>query len=179
MAADLDWASLLSQLRPGGKLCLVGVPRTPVSVSAALLVLNHVSLCGSLIGNRKDTQDMLTFAKLHNIKCVGVPAAALFAFHAHTGVRAQAGPSWSRCHSQWRVPPPQCRRSRTTQLGFAWCWWQTSSPRKPNRNSHVLQLQCIRIQLPVIVLRLLRRLDRRRAGTSSCTSSRTGSCSRS
>jgi uncharacterized zinc-type alcohol dehydrogenase-like protein len=60
--ADLDWMAYLSCLRPNGTLCLVGVPPTPVSVPAFVLVASRLSISGSPIGGRFDMHEMLEMA---------------------------------------------------------------------------------------------------------------------
>jgi alcohol/geraniol dehydrogenase (NADP+) len=68
VSADLNWESYVDALRPGGKLCFVGVPKEPIKVSAFSLIVGKNSICGSPIGSRTDIRDMLDFAARHDIK---------------------------------------------------------------------------------------------------------------
>jgi len=68
VSADLNWESYVDALRPGGKLCFVGVPKEPIKISAFSLIVGQNSICGNPIGNRTDIREMLDFAALHNIK---------------------------------------------------------------------------------------------------------------
>lgn len=66
--ADLDWGSLLSLLKPQGKLCLVGIPSAELKIAARLLVSGNKSICGSGTGSRHYMREMLAFAARHNIQ---------------------------------------------------------------------------------------------------------------
>ncbi len=66
--ADLDWASILSLLKPGGKLCLVGLPPSEFKIPARLLVSGNRSVCGSGTGSRLHMREMLQFAADHQIR---------------------------------------------------------------------------------------------------------------
>ncbi|MDA0691549.1 MAG: NAD(P)-dependent alcohol dehydrogenase [Nitrospinae bacterium] len=68
VSADLNWESYVDALRPGGKLCFVGVPKEPIKISAFSLIVGQNSICGNPIGSRTDIREMLDFAALHNIK---------------------------------------------------------------------------------------------------------------
>lgn len=66
--ADLDWASLLSLLKPRGKLCLVGIPSADLKIPARLLVSGNRTICGSGTGSRHYMREMLQFAARHNVR---------------------------------------------------------------------------------------------------------------
>ncbi len=66
--ADLDWKVYLDLLRPGGKLCFVGVPSKPAVIPVFALIAGKKSVCGSPIGSRTDMSAMLSFAALNGIK---------------------------------------------------------------------------------------------------------------
>ncbi|MFQ5451738.1 MAG: NAD(P)-dependent alcohol dehydrogenase [Nitrospinaceae bacterium] len=65
---DLDWKSYLDTLRPGGKLCFVGVPGKPLEIPVFSLIVGRNSICGSPIGSRTDIKEMLAFAARHQIQ---------------------------------------------------------------------------------------------------------------
>jgi uncharacterized zinc-type alcohol dehydrogenase-like protein len=52
---------------PDGTLVLVGLPDTPLAISALGLALGRRSLAGSYIGGVAETQKMLDFWGKHNI----------------------------------------------------------------------------------------------------------------
>lgn len=66
--ADLDWASLLTLLKPRGKLCIVGLPPSELKIPARLLISGDKSICGSGTGSRHCMREMLQFAAEHNIR---------------------------------------------------------------------------------------------------------------
>ena len=65
---DLDWNTYLIALRPNGKLCFVGVPSDAISIQPPSLIFGQLSVCGSIIGGRSATREMLEFAARHDIK---------------------------------------------------------------------------------------------------------------
>lgn len=65
--ADLQWASILSLLKPDGKLCLVGLPSSELKIPARLLVSGNRSICGSGTGCRHLMREMLQFSADHAI----------------------------------------------------------------------------------------------------------------
>lgn len=65
--ADLNWGTFLNALAPDGRLCLVGVPRNPLSVPALPLISGRKSLSGSPIGSRSDVREALALAARHGI----------------------------------------------------------------------------------------------------------------
>lgn len=68
VAADLNWESYIDALRPGGRLCFVGVPKEAISIPAFSLIVGRNSICGSPIGSRTDIREMLDFAVRNDIK---------------------------------------------------------------------------------------------------------------
>ncbi len=66
--ADQDWNTYVQALRPTGKLCLVGVPPSPVSVQAFSLISSERMLCGSPIGSPHRLREMLEVAARHGVK---------------------------------------------------------------------------------------------------------------
>nr|QED20594.1 dihydroprecondylocarpine acetate synthase 1 [Tabernanthe iboga] len=60
-------APLLDLLRSHGKIILVGAPTTPLEVPVIPLVAGGKSITGCVVGNLKQTQEMLEFAAEHNI----------------------------------------------------------------------------------------------------------------
>lgn len=61
VSAAIDWNAYLGLLKVDGAMVLLGVPPTPVPVSAFPLIFGRRSLAGSLIGSIKETQEMLDF----------------------------------------------------------------------------------------------------------------------
>lgn len=66
-SADLPWDALVAALRPKGVLCVLGVPKSQVSVGAFPLLAGHKKIVGSNTGNRKMMEKMLKFAAQHRI----------------------------------------------------------------------------------------------------------------
>jgi uncharacterized zinc-type alcohol dehydrogenase-like protein len=67
VSAAHDITPYLSLLKRGGTLCTVGLPPTPLAVSAFSVVQGRKSFAGSSIGGIKETQEMLDFCSKHNI----------------------------------------------------------------------------------------------------------------
>jgi uncharacterized zinc-type alcohol dehydrogenase-like protein len=67
VSAAHDITPYLSLLKRGGTLCTVGLPPTPLAVSAFSLVQGRKSFAGSNIGGIRETQEMLDFCSEHNI----------------------------------------------------------------------------------------------------------------
>jgi alcohol dehydrogenase (NADP+) len=67
VSASHDVQALLSLLRPGGAMVLVGVPPDPMSIGAFSLVAGNKRLAGSLIGGIPETQEMLDHCGKHGI----------------------------------------------------------------------------------------------------------------
>jgi alcohol/geraniol dehydrogenase (NADP+) len=66
--ADQDWSIYLQALRPNGTLCFVGVPPSPVAVSAFALISGLRSITGSPIGSPYQLREMLDVAARHGVK---------------------------------------------------------------------------------------------------------------
>jgi len=68
--ADQDWGSLLQTLRPTGSLWFVGIPPSPVSVSAFPLVSGLRTIGGSPVGSPFRLREMLDVAARHGVKAI-------------------------------------------------------------------------------------------------------------
>jgi uncharacterized zinc-type alcohol dehydrogenase-like protein len=66
--ADMDWGNLIQALRPTGRLCLVGVPPSPVAVQAFPLIAGVRSITGSPIGSPHQLREMMDVAARHGVK---------------------------------------------------------------------------------------------------------------
>ncbi len=71
---DLPWNEYRALLRPGGKLCIVGVPAHDVQIAALPLILGQQSVITSVIGSRSEIKAMLDFSARHQI----VPQVEVF-----------------------------------------------------------------------------------------------------
>jgi alcohol dehydrogenase (NADP+) len=67
VSADHDIAPYMALLKRDGTLCTVGVPPTPIAISAFSVVIGRKQFAGSLIGGIPQTQEMLDFCGRHNI----------------------------------------------------------------------------------------------------------------
>ncbi len=65
--ASLEWSSILSLLKPMGKLCIVGIPSSDLHIPARLLISGNRTLCGNGTGSRYYMHEMLQFAARHRI----------------------------------------------------------------------------------------------------------------
>lgn len=63
-----DWTSLLDCLTTRGRLIVIGFSDEPVTFEPLELVVNQLSITGSLIGSRESMREMLTFAHQQRIK---------------------------------------------------------------------------------------------------------------
>lgn len=68
--ADLDWDAYLAALAPGGRLDIVGIVPSPISVPAFALIGGQASLSGSLAGSPATLRTMLDFCARHRIEPV-------------------------------------------------------------------------------------------------------------
>ena len=75
--SDLPWGTLVSALRPKGVLCIVGVPQSPVQLSALQLIFGNIKVAGSIIGSPAGIVKMLDFAAEHGVR----PQIELFPMH--------------------------------------------------------------------------------------------------
>jgi uncharacterized zinc-type alcohol dehydrogenase-like protein len=66
--ADQDWGVFVQALRPTGTLCFVGVPPSPVSVSAFPLITGIRTLTGNPTGSPYRLREMLDVAARHGVK---------------------------------------------------------------------------------------------------------------
>ena len=67
VSAPHDLNEYLGLLRLDGTLCQVGLPETPLPVSAFSMVQNRRSMSGSMIGGMPETQEMLDYCAEHDI----------------------------------------------------------------------------------------------------------------
>ncbi len=67
VGADLPWDEYVAALRPGGKLCIVGIPPKPLTVTTWNL-LNERAIVGGQPGSIAQTRQMLDFAARHGIR---------------------------------------------------------------------------------------------------------------
>lgn len=74
---DLPWSALVSALRPKGVLCILGVPESPVQLSALQLIFGNIKVAGSIIGSPTGIANMLDFAAQHEVR----PQIELFPMH--------------------------------------------------------------------------------------------------
>eukprot|EP01102_Stenamoeba_stenopodia_P014892 TRINITY_DN5014_c0_g1_i1.p1 TRINITY_DN5014_c0_g1~~TRINITY_DN5014_c0_g1_i1.p1 ORF type:complete len:277 (-),score=62.37 TRINITY_DN5014_c0_g1_i1:193-1023(-) len=68
ISGDVEWDKYLELLRPLGKLCVVGVPKNPISFRAGNLLLEDKQIVGSLTGSSRDVIEMFEFVSRHGIK---------------------------------------------------------------------------------------------------------------
>ena len=68
VSADMPWDLYMAALRPGGKLCMAGIPDKPISLSPWSVIAGEKSLVGGQPGSLDETQEMLAFAAQHEIK---------------------------------------------------------------------------------------------------------------
>lgn len=64
---SLDWNVIISLLKPGGKLHIVGAVLEPIPVQAMSLILGKSSISGSPTGSRPQIDKMLQFAGHHKV----------------------------------------------------------------------------------------------------------------
>ena len=67
VSAPHDVNQFLNLLRLSGTMCLVGLPETPVAISAFSIITNRRSFSGSMIGGMTETQQMLDYCADHGI----------------------------------------------------------------------------------------------------------------
>ncbi|KAI9225403.1 MAG: chaperonin 10-like protein [Piptocephalis tieghemiana] len=64
-----NWKDLLSLMRTGGRVMLVGLPEEPLGgIPPMLMAARRIALIGSLIGSPKDTREMLQVAADKNVR---------------------------------------------------------------------------------------------------------------
>jgi uncharacterized zinc-type alcohol dehydrogenase-like protein len=77
VTAYVLWIAYLQVLRPGGKLCILGIPERDLQIPALPLILGQKSVVSSVIGSRSEMQTMLEFSARHGIR----PQIELFPMH--------------------------------------------------------------------------------------------------
>jgi uncharacterized zinc-type alcohol dehydrogenase-like protein len=70
VSADQDWQGMINSLRPKGTLCVVGVPPSPIAISAFSLLAGQKSLSGSPTGSPRDLHEMLDVAARHGVQAI-------------------------------------------------------------------------------------------------------------
>jgi uncharacterized zinc-type alcohol dehydrogenase-like protein len=68
VSADVDWNAYVNMLRPGGMLCIVGVPASDLRIGAMGLILFERQVAGGRTGSPQDIARMLDFAARHNVR---------------------------------------------------------------------------------------------------------------
>lgn len=68
VSGNLPWDDYMGALRPGGKLCLSGIPEKSVSVIPWSLIAGEKSLVGGQPGSLYETKQLLEFTARHGIK---------------------------------------------------------------------------------------------------------------
>jgi alcohol/geraniol dehydrogenase (NADP+) len=68
MSGDLPWDEYVAALRPQGKLCIIGIPDTPVAFGAFGIIGGEKSIAGGQTGSVRDTTELRTFTARHRIK---------------------------------------------------------------------------------------------------------------
>jgi D-arabinose 1-dehydrogenase-like Zn-dependent alcohol dehydrogenase len=69
VSAEHDFNQVLSLLKTNGKLVCVGAPPDSSSFRPFSIISKRLSICGSLIGGIKETQEMLDFCAEKKISC--------------------------------------------------------------------------------------------------------------
>lgn len=62
ISADADWNALVNTLRPQGRLVIVGVPNSPLSIAAFPMIASERTVAGGRLGSPADVTQMLDFA---------------------------------------------------------------------------------------------------------------------
>ncbi|MBU6531384.1 NAD(P)-dependent alcohol dehydrogenase [Streptomyces mayonensis] len=68
VGADLPWDDCFAALRPRGKLCVVGFPDSPFTISPISVLPVEKSLVSAVVGPPAVTRRLLDFAALHGIR---------------------------------------------------------------------------------------------------------------
>ena len=68
VSADLPWDDYLAALRPGGRLCVVGIGDKPVAVGPLGLTAGERQIVGGMPRSIVETGQMLAFAARHGIR---------------------------------------------------------------------------------------------------------------
>ncbi len=67
VSAAHDYNLYLKLLKTNGVMICVGAPPTPTQIQGMNLIMNRLSISGSLIGGLAETQEMLDYCAAHNI----------------------------------------------------------------------------------------------------------------
>jgi uncharacterized zinc-type alcohol dehydrogenase-like protein len=67
-SADLDWGAYLNALKPKGKLCIVGVPKSDMRLPAFPLITGRKSVFGSPVGGPTLIREMLEFSTRNGVR---------------------------------------------------------------------------------------------------------------
>jgi uncharacterized zinc-type alcohol dehydrogenase-like protein len=67
VTANVSWADYIQVLRPGGKLCIVGVPDGDVRIPALPFIIGQKSIVSGCIGSRSEIRAMIDFSAQHQI----------------------------------------------------------------------------------------------------------------
>jgi uncharacterized zinc-type alcohol dehydrogenase-like protein len=70
VSADVNWADFVNALRPQGRLTIVGIPESALSLPAFGMISAEKSVTGGRCGSPSDTAQMLDFAARHKIEAV-------------------------------------------------------------------------------------------------------------
>jgi len=102
-----DYANWMSIIKLDGTFCTVGIPEAPISFGAFSVIGARASFTGSLIGSRKEIEDMLKFVDEHPEL---PPLSRSCPWRRST--RASRSSATERCASAWcsRTPPLEWRR---------------------------------------------------------------------
>ncbi len=68
-AAQAAYNAALKALRPGGTLCVVGLPPEPIQFQALALVNSEAHIVGSAVGTREDLGNVLQLAAQGRLRC--------------------------------------------------------------------------------------------------------------
>lgn len=68
VTADLPWDLYMNTLRPGGRLCMVGIPDKSIAVSPWSVIAGERSVVGGQPGSLVETRTMLDFTARHGIQ---------------------------------------------------------------------------------------------------------------
>uniref|UniRef100_A0A6C0AWB0 Enoyl reductase (ER) domain-containing protein n=1 Tax=viral metagenome TaxID=1070528 RepID=A0A6C0AWB0_9ZZZZ len=69
ISANHDLSNYIRTLKVNGKIIILGAPSKPFEINAFDLLMKRKSICGSLIGGMRETQEMLDFCGTHNLYC--------------------------------------------------------------------------------------------------------------
>lgn len=67
VTADIPWGEYVNALKPNGKLCILGVPRTDITIPIIPLIFGQKSVITGAVGSRWEMLSMLEFSARHGI----------------------------------------------------------------------------------------------------------------